>query len=343
MCLTRIAQTAVFFFVCGSASHGAALLVDRGLPAADSQGIRLRVSWSAKDGIIVTDHFMLGEPGESWVIDKVRTWAVPGLEPGGLSSLGDLFDRISLYGGLETEKPPADSQTAAAECACHGPIPIAGATLRRGSNVSQSPQVALTPVASASYREGGRSLSIWQIDFQDLRWHVPGGASVQFGVLGVGRPATGGRGKSVWSNHASSTSGKHQLRLFETGGSPVVPADGVLPADESVGINVQVWGHLTANAEIRPLGKTWEVVLAGSPKFDVLRVKPDSLRFGPRGAAPAGSRVEDSDHDGHADLVLHFGAAQAGIGPDELTGCLSGVRLDSVPFEACGLTHSARQ
>jgi hypothetical protein len=303
------------------------------------------VGWSAKDGILVTDHFMLGEPGELWVIDKVRIWAVPGLQFGTQNALGDFFERITLYGGLESENPPATPQAATAECACHGPIPIAATPLRGGANVSQSPQVVLTPVTyagGASYQEEGRSLSIWQIDFQDLRWNVPGGLSIQFGALGLGRPGTGQKGRHVWFNHASTTSGKHQFRLFETGGSPVVPPDGVLPADESVGINVQVWGHLSANAEIRSLGKDWQVVLLGGPKFDVLQVKPGSLRFGPLGAAPAGSRVEDSEHGGKADLVLNFSASEVGIARNQVNACLSGLRLDSVPFEACGLVHSGK-
>lgn len=337
--------TFTLLFASGSGSPGTTLLVDRGLPAADSQGVHLRVGWTAKDGILVTDHFMIGEPGELWVIDKARTWAVPGLQSGTPNALGDFFERVTLYGGLESENPPATPQAATAECACHGPIPIAATPLGRGANVSQSPQVVLTPVTyagGASYREEGRSLSIWQIDFQDLRWNVPGGLSIQFGVLGLGRPGTGQNGRHVWFNHASTTSGKHQFRLFETGGSPVVLPDGVLPADESVGINVQVWGHLSANAEIRSLGKVWQVVLLGGSKFDVLHVKPGSLRFGPHGASPVGSSVEDFDHDGRANLVLRFGASEAGIAANQVNACLSGLRLDGVPFEACGLVHSGK-
>jgi len=199
--------------------------------------------------------------------------------------------------------------------------------------------VVLTPVTyagGASYREQGRSLAIWQLDFQDLRWHLPGGANVQFGVLGVSRPAPGGNARHVWFNHASTTSGKHQFRLFETSGSPVVPPDGVLPADDSVGINVQVWGHLSANAEIRSSGKIWQVTLEGSPTFDVLKLKAESLRFGPRRASPTARKLEGQN------LVLRFGADEAGIAPNELTACVSGLRLDGVPFEACGLTHSGK-
>ena len=43
-------------FAFGAGSQGAALLVDRSLPPADSHGVHLRVGWSAKDGILVTDH-----------------------------------------------------------------------------------------------------------------------------------------------------------------------------------------------------------------------------------------------------------------------------------------------
>jgi hypothetical protein len=319
--------------ILGAYFPNAALLVDRGLP---SRAPALRVGWGEKDGAFVTDHFALGDPGELWVIDKVRTWAVPGLEPGNPDTLGDWFDRVTLYGGLESESPPATTVQAAAECACHGPVSLAGTELRRGSNRSQNPQVVLSPAPGTPYQKGGRSLNVWRVDFEKLNWNVPGGVNIQFGVFGAARPLSGPKGKHIWFNHASVTGGKHQFRLFEIGGSPVVSTNSGLPSDDSIGINVQVWGHLTAHINVQPLGRDWRVVLLGETKFDVLQVKSESLRFGPNGEVPADQKVEDSDHDGRADLVLKMSASGSGIPANQSIGCLTGLRVDNVPFEGCG-------
>ena len=58
--------------------------------------------------------------------------------------------------------------------------------------------------------------------------------------------------------------------------------------------------------------------------------------------SPAASSVEDFNHDGQGDLILRFGASEAGLAPNEATACLSGLRVDGVPFEACGLVHSGK-
>jgi len=328
----------------GSRLPGETLLLDRGLPpanpasAAASQLVKLRVGWSAEEGVFVTDHFTIGGLGEIWVIDRVRTWGFPSVPSAQRETLGDLFERITLYGGLESETPPATPEAAAAECACHGPVPIANAELRRGSSVAENRQVSLTPVTDADgspYREEGRILGLWQVDFQNLRWSVPGGLNVQFGVFGLGRAASGRKNRPTWFSHGSTTNGKHQFRLFGTAGNPVVPVNGSLTKDESIGINVQVWGHLTANVAIRPAGKSWQAVLLGSPTFDVTQVDQRTLRFGPKGAAPTESIVRDFNGDGHADLVLRLSAAESGVQPAQSTACLNGRRMDGVAFEGC--------
>lgn len=324
----------------GASLPGGALLVDRGLPSRStpSSPATVRVGWPA-NGVYIADRFALGRPGELWVIDKVRVWAVPGLEVGRPGALGDLFEKITLLGGIESETQPATPQQAALVCACHGPVPIAATAVSRGSSASQDSHVVLTPVTSAdgaSFNESGRLLSVWQVDFQDLLWNVPGGVNLQFGVYGAGLPQAGGKSKRVWFNLASHVSGEHELRLFETGGSPVVPAAGALPGDKSLGINVQVWGHRTARIDIRRSGNTWQVKLEASPGIDVLQVKPESLRFGPKGAAPVESTVEHSGGEGGADLLLKIGSAGAGIPPNQPVACLKGVMLDNVPFEGCG-------
>ncbi len=324
-----------------AASHpGAALLVDRGLPSqsnASSAGAS-RIGWPTA-GVYIADRFALGQPGELWVIDKVRVWSVPGLEAGRPGALGDLFEKITLFGGIESETKPATPQQAALVCACHGPVAIAATAFSRGSSASQDSHVVLTPVSSAggpSFDDSGRSFTVWQVDFDDLRWNVPGGVNLQFGVYGEGLPQSADNGKHIWFNLASQIGGDHEFRLFETGGSPVVPPAGALPQNKSLGINVQVWGHRTARIDIRRSGNAWQVKLESSPGIDILQVKPESLHFGPKGAAPVESTVEPSARDGGADLVLKIGSAGTGIQPNQPVACLDGVTLDNVPFEGCG-------
>jgi len=186
------------------------------------------------------------------------------------------------------------------------------------------------------YREGGGPLQIWQVDFVDLHWGVPGGVNVLFGVFAPGRPASG-KSRPAWFSHASTSDGKHQFRLFEARGNPVVPANSGPAWDEAIGINVQVWGHLTANVAIRPSGKTWQVVIMGSNTLDVDQIDPLSLRFGPGEALPVDRKIADSNADGQADLVLRFRASDTGVRPTQLTACLTGLRLDRVPFEGCDM------
>ena len=325
----------------------AVLLVDRGLPGAISQAVSQRVGWNVTGGVFVTDHFVIGQRGESWVIDRIRTWGVPGLTPGGNAALGDLFERVALYGGLESETAPADEEAAGAVCACHGPVALASSELRRGTNVAENEQVLLTPVTytdGSSHRDGASLLQLWQIEFQNLRWTLPGGASVQFGVFGLGRLLAGNPRRPAWFSHASTTGGKHAFRLFETSGKPVVPASGSLPQDESLGVNVQVWGHLLVNLAIRPAGKTLEVVLRGSPTLDVSRVDLGSLRFGPKGAVPHRKEVGNFGGDGSGDLMLRVGVAESGVQSTQRVACLTGRLSDGVPFEGCDLvTVSAKR
>ncbi len=326
-------------------SPDAVLIVDRGLPGtgsenAVSQPVRQRVGWNLTGGVFVTDDFVVGQRGESWVIDKVRTWGVPGSKSGGNAALGDLFERITLYGGLESETAPTDAAAAEAVCACHGPVALAGSELRSGTNVAENEQVVLAPVSYAdgsSYSDGGSLLQLWRIEFQNLRWTVPGGAVIQFGVYGQGRLSSGQRQRPAWFSHSSTTTGKHAFRLFETGGKPVVPPSGSLPQDQSLGVNVQVWGHLLVNVAIRPEGRSLKVVLLGGPSLDVSKVDLASLRFGPGGAVPHRHDVSNFDSDGFADLVLRVGAAESGVQSTQRVACLTGRLSDGVPFEGCDL------
>lgn len=302
-----------------AASPDAVLLLDRGPNGSAGRP----VGWNATGGVFVTDHFVIGRPGESWVIEKVRTWGAPDSNPAG-AALGDLFERIALYGGLESDSAPASAEEAAAICACHGPVSLASIKLPRGANAAENAQVALKPAGNAP--------QLWEIEFRNLRWTLPGGRNAQFGVFGQGRALTGRERPLAWFCQASPTGGKHAFRLFETGGKPVVAPAGSLPQDESLGVNIQVWGHLLVDVGIETAGKTMKVVLAGSPTFDVSAVDVGSLRFGPNGAAP---RRHEAGKSGS--LMLWFGVEESGVQAAGPVACLTGRLSSGIPFEGCGL------
>lgn len=80
------------------------------------------------------------------------------------------------------------------------------------------------------------------------------------------------------------------------------------------------------------------VAILGSDAFDVMDVDPDSLAFGPDGAALAhalGPHLEDVDDDGFTDLVGHFVVRETGIAMGDTEACLTGETLDGAPFEGC--------
>lgn len=326
---------------CATGSPDSVLLLDRGLPA-DAVRAR-RVAWKGAGGAYLADSFQIGGRGEVWVIDKVRVWGVPGAAASEARTAGDLYERITLYGGLESESQPATSEAAAAVCACHGPVKIASAELGAGG-VAEGAQFHLQAVTypdGSSFQEGAAPLAIWQVDFQNLRWSVPGGQNVLFGVYADGRAAAERKEKPVWFNHAETGGGRRRFLAFQTAGNPVVPAAGELPDEESLAINVQVWGHLTAGVAIRPAANQWQVALLGSATLDISQVDPGSVRFGPRSAAPLSHEEGDSNGDGAPDLLFRFDGPESGIPPSGRTACLWGVRRDGVPFEGCDTTRKA--
>ena len=76
------------------AADPAALVVDRGLPQANwnnAAGVaeRSNVRWTLYEQGFVADEFRLGEPGEKWVVDRIRVWAVPGAKGVDPAALGD--------------------------------------------------------------------------------------------------------------------------------------------------------------------------------------------------------------------------------------------------------------
>ena len=76
----------------------------RGLPAENlnsSREDRSNIRWDtgANNPGFYGDDFTIGTTGETYAIDKIRTWIVPGLSIGDPANLGDWFESITLFVG----------------------------------------------------------------------------------------------------------------------------------------------------------------------------------------------------------------------------------------------------
>jgi hypothetical protein len=84
------------------------------------------------------------------------------------------------------------------------------------------------------------------------------------------------------------------------------------------------------------------VAILGSERLDVADVDAATLAFGPAGAAPvdaAAARVEDTNTDGFADLVLDFRTDETGIAFGDTQACILGETWDAVPIGGCDAVH----
>ena len=288
--------------------HGQFLLVDREPKTLAELSGPARFNGEPHSGF-PADRFQVGAKEEVWVIDRVRLWG----HVEGAGRIGDRFEKIQLFGGLEAE-PPAPGQ---ADCDCHNLVALQTASLRKGSDTAEGQDVKVSRPSAA----------VWQLDFEHLNWSVPGGVEIQFGVAGV--PRSGRDRERGWSEYMVRTAAPHQVKIFDAHGKLLGLHHGAM--DPSLGFAVQVWGHLPAEIEIRLRGELWEVTLHSGATLDAAHADRAGFHFGPNGAAPVAAHLKD------ADLVLSFRAADTGIRPGELNACLTGRRQDGVPFEGCDL------
>jgi hypothetical protein len=223
---------------------GSLLVVDRGLPQANLNNVsgaaRSNVRWGSDDQAFVGDSFVVGAPGEKWVIDSIRTWAVPGQTRVDPDHLGDFYQDVRLYFG-----PNGSSLT-----------PIASTRLSSGSDATHNPDVRISEATRSGaplYDDFGTALRVWQIDFTNLALWFEGGTAYSFGVWGMGRAAPRRAGKVFeWFNHASNAalSGVPQdgsdglLLLFDGSGGYQGDFNGQGNGwDKGSDINVQVFAH----------------------------------------------------------------------------------------------------
>ncbi len=298
------------------------LVFDRGLPAANLNNAsgdanRSNVRWSGEENGFSGDDFRFGAPGERWVIDRIRTWAVPGNSLGDPSSLGDYFQEVRLYFGR-------------GEAALK---PIVQGTLNPGTNAVEKAGIRITEATGEGaplYDDFGKFFRIWQLDFENLNLAVEGGAAYRFGVHGAGRLAPGGKQAYPWFNHGSNAAlgeagrdaADGKLLIFDATGEHAETLDPTVrfwnkPSD----VNVQVFAHLAVELAV----EGGEATLVGSETFDTGSLDVTTLRFGRR--VPAGYKLADVNGDGRLDLTVQFTGT--------LNGCLTGRRLDGVSFAGC--------
>jgi hypothetical protein len=179
--------------------------MDRGPVASQVQSIERGKGF-------VGDMLRIGAAGETWVIDTIRVWAVPNTSPGCPKNPADRIERITLLGALDN--PPVPGQP---ECACHAVIPIVTASLTKGD-------VSLTPVTG-----------LWQIDFKNVRWSVPGGTDILISVRPTARKIAACPVARTWTLAAAPAEEGHRLRTFDKDSVP----DGYLPSANGVALQVR--------------------------------------------------------------------------------------------------------
>ncbi|MFB0504195.1 MAG: hypothetical protein ACETWE_10210 [Candidatus Bathyarchaeia archaeon] len=75
------------------------------------------------------------------------------------------------------------------------------------------------------------------------------------------------------------------------------------------------------------------VAILTNETFDATTVDPATVRFGPAGAKAVHSAIEDVDHDGDLDVILHFKTQETGIKPGDTEATLTGKTYDGISIK----------
>jgi hypothetical protein len=311
----------LFVFVCAASvadvcAQQSILILDRAPSAESVESVGL----TKQSDAFIADDFVIGAGKEDWVIDRIRLWSVADPNAPSPRALGDLVKKISLLGGIAPDLPKPN-QPPGADCDCHNLPVLKSTSIEPGSSTGGNRDVEITRGAQI------HGSPTWQIDFSDLRWSVPSGVRIQFGVFAESNSGC------AWYNLATPSDAAEQLRVFSSTGKFEKAFTSPSPAR----INVQVWGHLLARISIRPTGQKLQVILWSAPFLGAEQVDRTSLHFGPDKAVPESTEVEDVQHSGQPALVMLFQPAASGITPRSVNACLTGKRQDGAPFEACDL------
>jgi hypothetical protein len=251
---------------------------------------------SKDDKSFLADDFRVGKKGEGWMIDRVRIWA----------ARDGSYSAVTLFGGL-LEPTLGKQAKSANDCDCHGIIrSIKTVNIDRNALHDSKPS---------------------PIDFNDVRWSVPGGTDVQFGVKAM--TGSGGSGQPKALLNAAVAGERDHLRVFDSEGK-FQSLFASAPAPQRIAI--QVWAHLLIDVKFRASQSGIEVVLKGDTAFDVKQIDRRTLKVEGR-TAEAGGRLQDATGDGKMDLVLPL--SRQSIPLNSAVACVQGSRLDGVPFEGC--------
>lgn len=225
-------------------------VVNRALPSANLNNAagaeaRSNVRWSWFDEGFVGDDFRIGEPGERWVVTRMKVWAVPGARGlGDPDYLGDFYSDVRLYlGSMES-----------------GASPIATGTLELGTNVTSNAAITISEARSDSgyvdYDDFGQHVRVWEISFDGLAFPVEGGKTYVFGAYGLGRAIPGQDGATYpWFTHGSNAplggaaadGADEGLRLFKASGQYAGPFSSTGNGwNKSSDLNVQVFARRLA-------------------------------------------------------------------------------------------------
>lgn len=82
-------------------------------------------------------------------------------------------------------------------------------------------------------------------------------------------------------------------------------------------------------------GGSVPVAILTTGAFYALSVDIASITFGPGGAAPSHSTIDDVDADGHMDLLLHFAESATGVQPGDVEACLQGATSQGRAIYGC--------
>src|SRR4029079_11986359 len=110
--------------------------------------------------------------------------------------------KITLFGGL-VDTANTNQPRPAEDCDCHGLIrPIKAVDLDRQRFSPSNPDLKISQIKP----------QLLQIDFENLRWSVPGGSDVQFGIQAANRSSASAN-SAAWFNYAVPGERGH-LRVF---------------------------------------------------------------------------------------------------------------------------------
>ncbi len=229
-----------------TAGLGQTQVFERGIPKPDAAFAtsELRsIDWTQDNKAFVTDDFHVGNKGEVWLVDTIRTWVVTDSNLDAPGVLSDLYSKVTLYGGIAD--PDFSKEPKAPDCDCEGVMAIKIIDLDRLRSMPLRGDLKISLASPTSASVQGKR--IFQVDFSNLQWSVPGGSALQFGLYAISRPASGG-GMHIWSTYAEPGDPFH-LRIFSSKGRLL---SGYRTNGSSLRMRVQVWAHLsTGSASIK--------------------------------------------------------------------------------------------